>query len=627
MRPARKIIWLVLLAAAAAAAGEARAQDGQGGTRSVFNIGAGARGIAMGGAFTAACDDASALYYNPAALRNNRHWSVTANHIQLFSGFSDAGYDFIGMVYPTMSVGAVGIGFMTAGTGEIRGFDEQSRETGELTYRESQAILAYAFDLPWRWLGTASVGSSVKFLNQRVGDFSDNGTGIDAGLVFRPGRLDGLSLGCNFQDVVGAETKLVETTERVDRTIMIGLGYRHPFGDGSSIMASVQMDMPERADADARFGAEYRYRDLFAVRVGFDSEQITAGVGFGWRGILADYGFFSREEAGSSHPISLSYRIGPSLGEREREREERARAEQEQRFRRYFNDRVSEHMDAALRLQAGGDLERALDEYKIVLEYDPGNAAASDSLASVQAEILRRAESRMRSRETAVLVNQHFELGLRYYSNNEYILARAEWRNVLELDPENREAREYLERTVEKLDEQIAVHSERARRLEREGRFADALGEWNIVRLIDPNHMEATESAARISRRMEQINRSYRQTTDRLRDIELFDEAVRLFSEGRYEETRDRLGDLLRHKPDHEEARKLMRRVERRLEPLSDEEKELIRRLYIEGMKHFTQNDYNAAIAEWRKILEIDPDNESVQKNIEEAETRLRRME
>ena len=87
----KKLIVAVSVACAlSVAAGCAAAQDGSGGTRSVFSIGAGSRAIALGGAFSAIGDDASVLYYNPAALRLCRYPGVVLNHIQLFSGFSDA---------------------------------------------------------------------------------------------------------------------------------------------------------------------------------------------------------------------------------------------------------------------------------------------------------------------------------------------------------------------------------------------------------------------------------------------------------------------------------------------------------------------------------------------------------
>ncbi len=113
----KKLITALSIAGVLIAPGVSAAQEGTGGTRSVFSIGAGSRAIAMGGAFSAIGDDASVLYYNPAALRLCRYPGAVANHIQLFSGFSDATYDFVGVVYPTISAGSIGLGVMTAGTG------------------------------------------------------------------------------------------------------------------------------------------------------------------------------------------------------------------------------------------------------------------------------------------------------------------------------------------------------------------------------------------------------------------------------------------------------------------------------------------------------------------------------
>ena len=619
----RLIVATSIVCALFLAAGYAAAQEGTGGTRSIFSIGAGSRAIALGGAFSAIGDDASVLYYNPAALRLCRYPGVVLNHIQLFSDFSDAAYDFVGFVYPTISAGSIGLGVMTVGTGGIKGFDEFSRETGELSYRESQMILGYALDLPWRQIGDVTLGSSVKVLSQRVGESSASGTGLDVGFVYRPKYVSRLSIGCNLQDIVGAETKLVTLTDKVDRTIMVGAGYTYPFQNGSSLSLALQMNAPERDDTELRFGAEYMFKNFFSVRVGYDSEMITAGFGIGWRGFSFDYGYFSRDDAGSSHPLSLSARLGESIDEKIAAQEQRRLAEEERRIQQILSKRISGHVGEAERYRTEGALGKALDELKIALEYDPTNIAVSETLAVVERTILAEEQARTQDAEKAALIGQHFRLGLDYYSKDDYVLSRAEWRSVLALDSTNANAREYLVKTEEKLGALAGEHRARAIDLEQRGQLAAALGEWNVVRTLDPESAEAKQAADRINQRLDELSRDYTQTSKKLKVMELFDGAVKAFGDGNYADASAQLGELLRLEPTHAEGRKLLLRSQRRMTPLTDKEKAQVRALYIEGMKFFTQSKYPSAIEQWKKILDIDPDNESVSKNIEEARKRL----
>jgi len=605
----------------------AAAQDGGGGTRSVFTLGAGSRAIGMGGAFTAVANDASALYYNPAAMKINGAPTLMANHISLFSGFTDASYDYLGLVWPTLGAGAFGAGLLTTGTGGIMGYDEFSRPTGELSYRESLGIVSYAFDVPWRFAGTWSVGTSIKILHQRIGDYADTGTGLDLGFLYRVKYIEGLHLGVNLQDIVGAKTKLVSASDEVYRTMMFGLGYMRVFGESSSLTLSVQMDMPEKADNDLRFGAEYSIRDMISIRMGYDSESFTAGIGFAWHGYAFDYGYFSREEAGSSHPITLSARLGEPLENKIAAREERRRAEEDKRLAELFAVRVASHIDAADSLRGAGELESALDEVKIALEYDPGSERAATLRGEISAAILTTQEERTKNAEKWLLIDQHFRLGLDYYNDNEYLLARAEWRNVLEIDPENEQTVDYLRRTEEKLDERLQSHISAAAKHERAGRLPEALGEWNIVRMIDPENTEAPAAIERIKVSIEGMGRDYRDASRRLETIDLFEKAVTAFVEGRNEDAISLAHKVLQLDPAHEEAKDLINKAERRMKPLSDDEKEQIRTLHIEALKHSTQKEYAEAIAVWRKILKIDPDNESVRENIEQAEQRLRKLE
>jgi tetratricopeptide (TPR) repeat protein len=404
---------------------------------------------------------------------------------------------------------------------------------------------------------------------------------------------------------------------------MVGAGYTYPFANGSALSLALQMNAPQRDKKEFRFGAEYLFKQLLSVRVGFDSDKITAGLGVAWRGFSVDYGYFSRDDAGSSHPVSLSARLGSSIDERLATRERERIREEEKRITQIFARRIAGHISDAERYRKEGASGKALDELKIALEYDPTNAAVADTLAVVERTILREEEARTQNAEKAALLSQHFRLGLEYYSKDDYVLSRAEWRNVLELDPANEKAREYLGKTEEKLKALADAHRNQALDLERRGELAAALGEWNVVRTLDPESAEAKRASDRINARLTEISRDYTETSKKLKVMELFDGAVKAFGDGRYAETTRQLGELLRIEPTHQEARKLLFRAQRRMTPLTDKEKEQVRALYIEGMKFFTQNEYAKAIERWKKILDIDPDNESVSKNIGEAEKRL----
>ncbi len=605
----------------------AAAQDGGGGTRSVFTLGAGSRAISMGGAFSAIANDASALYYNPAAMKINGAPTLMANHISLFSGFTDATYDYLGLVWPTLGAGSFGAALLTTGTGGIEGYDEFSRPTGELSYRESQGIVSYAFDMPWQFAGTWSVGTSIKILSQRVGDYSDTGTGLDLGLLYRMKYIDGLVFGANLQDIVGAKTKLVSASDEVYRTMMFGLGYMRAFGESSKLTVAVQMDMPEKADNDLRFGAEYTIRDMISIRMGYDSESFTAGIGFTWRGYALDYGYFSREEAGSSHPITLSARLGKPLEQKIAERDEAQRLDEERRLNELFAVRIGSHLEAADSLKGAGELESALDEVKITLEYDPGNERAVAMREEIQAELMAEQAERTRNAENELLINQHFGNGLDHYTANEYILARAEWQNVLELDPENEQALDYQRRTEEKLDERLQSQLSAAEADERAGRLPEAIGKWNIVLMIDPENAEAPDAIERLKRSIDSMSRDYQEANRQLETIDLYNKAVTALAEGRYEDAISLAQQVLQRDPDHAEAKDLINRAERRMQPLTDEQNEEIRTLFLEGYKYFEQKEYVNAMAIWTKILEIDPDNESIRKNIEEAKQRLKKLE
>ena len=230
----------MLFAVLALVPAAAFAQDG--GTVSPFSLGVGSRAIGLGRAYVSIADDASALYWNPAALRNVQQAQFQAMYMSLYGDFTGAGYLYAGFAYPTLNAGTFGAAFLSLGS-DFDAYDEFSRPTGEGTYSESEIIVSYAFEAHSKWLlGRMATGASVKVSRITVDPFSSTAPGADLGFRWLPDFAPHLSVGVNLQDIVGAEHKLDLATDQTDRTILLGMGWTQVFDNGSALRLVAQAE-------------------------------------------------------------------------------------------------------------------------------------------------------------------------------------------------------------------------------------------------------------------------------------------------------------------------------------------------------------------------------------------------
>lgn len=603
----------------------ARAQSG--GTESVFSIGAGARAIGLGNAFVSLADDASAVYWNPAALKNVQSMQFMAMYMPLYGDFTGATYTYFGFVYPTLSAGAFGAGYMRVGT-TFDGYDDSSRPTGEANYSESQLLISYAAERHFKWLfGNLATGASFKISQETVDPFSSTAPGVDLGFRYIPDGAKSIEIGINVQNLSGAQYKLDLEEETVDRTILAGAGYTKKFNNGSALRVMLQYDSPERADASFHAGAEYAFSKFVSLRAGFDDDTATFGLGVGAFDYGLDYAFYSRAEAGSNQAVAFTASWGQTLAEK-RDEIAKTRAEEEKiLIQKTFNARVAAMRKKAQELEAAGDYAGALAQWQVVLEFEPDDAEAVAAAATARERILQEQATAVRDVENQAVIRTRFASGLDLYNEGDFLGARTEWNAVLAVDPENEGAQDYLARTNLKIDEAVRGNEASAKRLESEGRYTEAIAEWNNVQQYHPDDAKARAAVARLKARIESMSQDYSATQRKLRIVTLYNDALVDYNAGHFQAAMTKLRELLTLQPDHADAKKLMTLTKRRTTPLTDNEKAHIRELYLAGMQYFSKDEYAQAIAQWQKILDIDPTNESVARSIEEAQERLRKTQ
>ncbi|MEW6517752.1 MAG: hypothetical protein AB1439_12715 [candidate division FCPU426 bacterium] len=254
-----------------------------GGAAPYLRAGAGARGVGMGGAQTAAADDASAAYWNPGKLPFLAGDRVLAQTSVL--GWERA-WNFLGFTHA--DVNATGGSYAYAGTwiNFSAGSDLEAREENRplpdhmFSDSENALLLSLASGLG-PGLG---VGSNLKLLLQSLDGTSASGFGLDLAVWH---QLDpDWSWGLMLQDVYSSLNWPGGYQDRVPWLIRAGVMYQ--LGD-TGLRASCDADAEYlHAPAAVRnyryhAGVEYQALPALAVRTGLDNGRWTAGASGNFR--------------------------------------------------------------------------------------------------------------------------------------------------------------------------------------------------------------------------------------------------------------------------------------------------------------------------------------------------------
>ncbi|WP_323757419.1 hypothetical protein [Roseivirga sp.] len=160
-------------------------------------IGVGARALAMSNAMTSVADDATAAYWNPAALTDIEYaHQFTAQHAAYFAG--TANYDYISYAGAIDSYSHFALSIIRLGIDDIPDTRFLFDDNGRLNYDNIDFFSAqdYAFILSYassvglifgnEFGRGLTFGVNFKVIRRKVGDFADAwGFGIDAAMKYR----------------------------------------------------------------------------------------------------------------------------------------------------------------------------------------------------------------------------------------------------------------------------------------------------------------------------------------------------------------------------------------------------------------------------------------------------------
>jgi hypothetical protein len=321
-----------------------------------LNIGAGARGLAMGGAQVASINDGTAGYWNPAGLVGiQKHPSVHLMHAEYFGGIGK--YDFGSVAVPINGdKRVVGLSILRFAVDDIPNTLYLVEPDGSINYNNIKTFSSadYAFLLSFAQKvkdeenKKLSFGGNVKIIHRKVGSFATAwGFGLDGGVQYQSNNW---KLGLAARDITTTfnawsftfserEKEVlyltnneipVKSTELTSPRLIAGGARTFALSKKINLEAEANLDFTfdgqrntvissKAINIDPRFGLEASYQNAIYFRAGISNfqkalsdgdtlnkkevwiYQPSVGAGFRVKNVVIDYAFTNL--ANQSNPL------------------------------------------------------------------------------------------------------------------------------------------------------------------------------------------------------------------------------------------------------------------------------------------------------------------------------------
>ncbi|MBU8869430.1 MAG: hypothetical protein KOO60_01030 [Gemmatimonadales bacterium] len=510
------------------------------GSRSILADGAGNRALALGGAYAAIADDASAVIWNPGGLGWLQRREFQASHTNLIGlGFNE---QYASFVLPSWRWGVGSFTFRRFGVDGIEQRDSRNLLLADdLTYAETEFTLAYGRQLATAW----ALGGGLKLRRHCLGDFNDSGLGIDLGLMVKPGQAAGvgerwaenLTVGLSVRNAIEPSLRLDQEQVPDPTGIRIGSSYKHPLGKEGWVLGTLDVEKTRELNNHLHMGLEVCLVPALSLRTGLNRGTLVAGMGVQWQDIGIDY-IFENLTDNPIHRFGVSFQFGPSRDEKQMAARTEAERDLQKRlaseFIRRNDERRIELLQRARAALELGRTDEAAELVAMIKVIDPENEqvleleigilrqeaqaladvddfagtivvlshllelAPGDSKATLMLARIRNASDSRTARTEEI--RSYLDQAMDNFAAGKLLDAKAGFDRVLALDPNDSEARSMVERTALVISGRVNDLLEHARVLGRAGNFPEAHEKLKTAQVLDPENHDLASTRTWLNR-------------------------------------------------------------------------------------------------------------------------------
>ena len=292
-------------------------------TAQFLKIGVGARATAMGDAFVAVANDASALYWNPAGITQFQTNEVV---LAQTNWFVDIQHQFIGAVYHLSLDDAIGVSVTSLHMDDMQVTTEFAPQgTGNyFSFGDLAAGLTYSRKLTPQF----SFGATVRYVQETMDVVKMRGVVIDFGTYYWTGlgtsRFSAVVT--NFGNEMSPSGSITlyggETISKFQEfspptNFKFGFAIYPIKAETNLLTTAIQLNHPNDNSENISLGAEYGWRNTLFLRGGYklnvEDQSFTVGGGLATTisGITlnVDYGYAAYANLGGVHRISMNVKL------------------------------------------------------------------------------------------------------------------------------------------------------------------------------------------------------------------------------------------------------------------------------------------------------------------------------
>jgi len=400
-------------------------------------------------------------------------------------------------------------------------------------------------------------GANLKIMRSSLADYIAETIAIDLGGVISIPTAKNFSFGFALKNL-GTSQKFVEKNYELPQMLTLGLAYRNL--DFYDLKIALDFTNPKNYENYTSIGFSINPVYFLALRAGLklggDSllNNTRMGVGLQFKGISFDYAFIPSSELNATHSFSLSFAFGKF-------------SDQKTAYEYYLD----QHFREAEASFYAKDYPKAREEFDSILAVYPDHQPSQKYLRKIADELAKIDEYTFKK------VNKYMKKATEAFDKNNMVKAEKYFRKVLDIDPENNVAQNYIE-AIERTTDDIKALQNRDQNKERIqylwDRYEKFYKKGNIIRArdslkylleIDPENSLAKEKIVLIDNQLAKI------ASDKANEI--YETGMKHYNRGDYEEAILYFEAVLVAAPHRIDVQSLIEKCQQNIQVLTEDER------------------------------------------------------